>query len=199
VVLMKRCLDFLFALAGLAVLSPLLLAVAALVKLTSPGPAFYMGVRAGKGGAPFRMFKFRTMVENADVIGGPSTGKDDPRVTRLGVWLRKHKVDELPQLINVLKGDMSLVGPRPEVLQYTREYAGEELLILTVRPGITDLASVAFSRLDEALGREDPDRVYEQQVKPRKNALRIQYVKEHSFLMDLRIIFRTLGRVLFGS
>lgn len=194
---MKRFLDVLFALAGLVLLGPGLLLLAALVKAASPGPVFYMAVRSGKGGVPFRMFKFRTMVENADSLGGPSSGLDDPRVTPLGRWLRRHKIDELPQLINVLKGDMSLVGPRPEVPLYTREYAGEELLILTVRPGITDLASLAFSRLDEVLGREEPDRVYEEQVRPRKNALRVKYVKERSLLLDFQILFRTLGRVLF--
>ena len=194
---MKRLLDFLFALAGLAMLAPLLLAVAALIRLTSPGPVFYLGVRTGKGGIPFRMFKFRTMVVNADAIGGPSTGQEDPRITRTGHWLRKYKLDELPQLINVVKGDMSLVGPRPEMPQYTREYQGEELLILTVRPGITDYASIAFSRLDEVLGKDDPDRVYEQEVKPRKNALRVKYVKEHNLLLDFKLIFKTLGRIVF--
>ncbi len=193
---MKRFLDLLLASIGLMILAPLLALVAVLVKLTSPGPVFYMAVRTGMCGVPFRMFKFRTMVQNADSIGGPSTGAGDPRVTPLGEWLRKHKVDELPQLINVVKGDMSLVGPRPEVVQYTQLYTGEELLILTVRPGITDYASIAFSRMDKVLGNEDPDRVYEEQVMPQKNALRIKYAKERNLLVDFKLLFLTLGRIL---
>jgi lipopolysaccharide/colanic/teichoic acid biosynthesis glycosyltransferase len=192
----KRAFDLTGALCGLAVLSPLMLAIAAAVKLDSWGPMLYLGTRTGQGGKPFRMFKFRTMVSNAERIGGPSTGLGDPRVTRVGRFLRRYKLDELPQLINVVRGEMSLVGPRPEVPQYTAEYRGDELLILTVKPGITDFASLEFIRLDEALGSHEPDRVYEEKVRPVKNALRVRYAREQSFRTDLSILFRTLRRLL---
>lgn len=179
-------------------LAPVLITIAVAIKLTSPGPVFYRGVRTGLHGKPFRIFKFRTMVVNAEKVGGPSTGKDDPRITSVGGFLRRYKLDELPQLLNVISGEMSLVGPRPEVPQYTAEYQGEELLILTVRPGITDYASIKFSRLDEVLGSEEPDRVYEEKVRPVKNALRIKYVKEQSFFGDIALIFSTIFRICRG-
>jgi lipopolysaccharide/colanic/teichoic acid biosynthesis glycosyltransferase len=191
----KRVFDVLGALFGLIVLSPLLLLIAVGVKLGSRGPVFYRGVRAGRYGRPFKTFKFRTMVPDAERLGGLSTAKNDPRVTRVGRFLRKYKLDELPQLLNVLKGEMSIVGPRPEMPEYTSLYTGEEKLILTVRPGITDYASIEFSNLGEILGDEEPDRVYEEQIRPIKNALRVKYVKEQSFWVDIGIIFRTFGRL----
>jgi lipopolysaccharide/colanic/teichoic acid biosynthesis glycosyltransferase len=192
----KRAFDLVAAGAGLAVLSPVLLAVAAAVRLDSRGPVLYRGVRTGRGGRPFGMYKFRTMVRDADRIGGPSTGLNDPRVTPVGRFLRRYKLDELPQLINVVRGEMSLVGPRPEVPRYTAEYQGEELLILDVKPGITDFASLEFIRLDEALGSHEPDRVYEEKVRPVKNALRVRYAREQSFRTDISILLRTLRRLL---
>lgn len=191
----KRVFDLAAALAGVAVLSPVLGAIAVAVKLDSLGPMLYLGTRTGRGGKPFRMMKFRTMVTEAERLGGPSTGLHDPRVTRVGRFLRRWKLDELPQLFNVVKGEMSLVGPRPEVPQYTAEYRGEELLILSVKPGITDFASLEFIRLDEALGSHEPDRVYEEQVRPVKNALRVRYTREQSFRTDLSILLRTLRRL----
>src|SRR5207245_5742371 len=128
--------DLILSLLGLIVLAPLLAALALLIKLDSPGPVFYRGVRAGRNGKPFRIFKFRTMVMNADKIGGPSSAAGDPRITRVGQFLRRYKLDELPQLLNVLKGEMSLVGPRPEVLQYVAMFNTEEKAILSVPPGI---------------------------------------------------------------
>jgi len=196
--LAKRIFDLIAAALGVLVLAPVYIAIALAIKLTSPGPVFYRGVRTGLHGKPFRIYKFRTMVVDAEKIGGPSTGKDDPRITPVGGFLRRYKLDELPQLFNVISGEMSLVGPRPEVPQYTDEYQGEELLILTVRPGITDYASIKFSRLDEVLGSEDPDRVYEEKVRPVKNALRIKYVKERSFWGDIALIFNTLFRIVRG-
>ena len=136
------------------------------------------------------------MVLNADQLGGPTTGLHDPRVTTVGRFLRKFKLDELPQLINVLKADMSLVGPRAEVPQYTDLFQGDEKLILTVRPGITDLSSLEFNALDEAVGSENPDDVFEKHVLPLKNALRVKYVKERSFGKDLSILFKTFA-ILF--
>jgi lipopolysaccharide/colanic/teichoic acid biosynthesis glycosyltransferase len=194
----KRVFDVLISAASLVALSPLLLTLAILVKLDSPGPALYRGRRTGKHGDEFNILKFRSMVVDAEKRGGYSTALNDPRITRLGKILRRYKLDEFPQLINVLRGEMSIVGPRPEVPAYTRMYSGEEMLILTVRPGITDYASIKFSRLDLILGERDADRAYDERVKPEKNALRIKYVKEQKFITDLIIIGRTIVK-LTGS
>lgn len=194
--MLKRTFDLSCSLLGLILLFPLFIVIAVLIKVDSPGPVFYRGVRAGLHGKPFRIYKFRTMVVNAEKIGGESTGKDDPRITRVGRFLRRYKLDELPQLINVIRGEMSIVGPRPEVLTYTNRYEGDERLILTVRPGITDYSSIQFIQLGEVLGSEDPDRVYEEKVLPVKNALRLKYVKEQSFLGDLVIIAKTLLKLV---
>lgn len=189
---MKRLLDLLFAGMALISLAPILVIIAFAIKIGSPGPVFHLAVRAGRNGIPFRMFKFRSMVVGAERLGGLSTGRDDPRITPVGRFLRRHKLDELPQLLNVLAGDMSVVGPRPEFPEYTRLYAGDEALILTVRPGLTDFSSLKFFRLDESLGSEDPDRAYEERVRPIKNALRVQYVKKQSFSTDCCLVLRTV-------
>lgn len=194
----KRVFDIIMATLALATLAPLLALIAIAVKVDSRGPVFYRGVRSGKGGVPFKIFKFRTMVENAESVGGMSTAKNDPRVTRVGAFLRRFKLDELPQFINVLVGEMSIVGPRPEMPAYTALYDGEERLILTVRPGITDFASLQFSQLDEVLGEDDADRVYETRVRPVKNALRVKYVKERNLLLDIKLIVATAAK-LAGS
>ena len=194
--MLKRCFDFCLVLAGLLALSPILLACAVAVKLTSRGPIFYRGLRTGCGGKPFRIYKFRSMVVNAENIGGTTTGKNDPRVTTVGHFLRRYKLDELPQLINVLLGDMSFVGPRPEVAEYTDQYTEEERAILSVRPGITDLSSLEFSDLQEVVGSADPDQVFRKDVLPRKIALRLKYVRQQSMLGDLRILILTVWQVL---
>ena len=134
----KRAFDVVLSLVGLVLLSPLLAALGVGIKLNSPGPVFYRGLRAGRHGTPFRIFKFRSMVVNAEKIGGPSSSADDPRITRVGDLLRRYKLDELPQLLNVVKGEMSLVGPRPEVVQEVLLYTDEEKRLLDVRPGMTD-------------------------------------------------------------
>ena len=170
---------------------PLLFLVAVAVKLSSPGPVFYRGLRTGRHGVPFRLFKFRTMVVDAESKGGTTTGKNDPRVTRWGSFLRKYKLDELPQLFNVLRGDMSLVGPRPEVAEYTDRFSEEERQILSVRPGITDYSSLEFSDLQAVVGDKDVDETFRKLVLPRKNALRLKYVREASFWVDLRILAAT--------
>lgn len=195
----KRFIDLLSSFVGMTLLSPLLLVLAVLVKLDSAGPVFYRGVRVGRFGRPFRMFKFRTMVANADQVGGPSSAADDVRITRAGRFLRKYKLDELPQLMNVLRGDMSLVGPRPEVLQYVAMYSNEEKAILTVAPGITDWASV-WNRNEGALlaGSLDPERVYLEQIRPEKIRLQLEYVKNQSFGTDIRILLATFKAILFG-
>src|SRR3972149_9022096 len=142
--MLKRLFDIVFSLLGLMLTTPILLILAILIKREDGVPVFYRGVRVGLHGNPFRIFKFRTMVVNAEKIGGSSTADDDPRITRIGKFLRKYKLDELPQLINVFKGEMSLVGPRPEVQQEVSLYSEEERALLSVRPGITDYASIKF-------------------------------------------------------
>ena len=193
---LKRCFDLTLCFIGISACFPLLLIVSLAIKIDSPGPVFYRGVRSGLFGAPFRIFKFRTMVEHAESLGGPTTGTNDNRVTRIGALLRRTKLDELPQLLNVLVGDMSLVGPRPEVLGYTAKYKGEEKYILCMRPGITDYASIEFADLDELVGHIDPDRYFREHILPHKNALRVKYVKEWSLASDFKILWATFNRIL---
>jgi lipopolysaccharide/colanic/teichoic acid biosynthesis glycosyltransferase len=193
---MKRLFDVLSAAMGLLVLAPVLAAVALAIKLESRGPVFYRGLRAGRLGKPFRILKFRTMVENADKIGGPSSSADDPRITRVGNVLRQYKLDELPQLLNVLCGEMSLVGPRPEVMQEVLLYSEDEKRLLEVRPGITDWASIRFRNEGEILrGSADPHAAYKEKIRPEKIRLGLEYVARHSFLMDCKIIASTLKAI----
>lgn len=188
----KRTFDIFFSVLGLLLFSPILGLVAFLIKREDGGPVFYRGARTGKGGGTLRIFKFRTMVINADKIGGSSTADDDPRITRTGRWIRRYKLDELPQFINVLCGDMSLVGPRPEVSRYTDLYTEEEKEILTVRPGITDWASLWNS--DEGailVGSQDPEKDYLEKIRPEKIRLQLEYVRKRSFWTDMKILFQT--------
>ncbi|HET9949598.1 MAG TPA: sugar transferase, partial [Longimicrobiales bacterium] len=172
----KRLFDVVFAALGLIVLSPLMLAIAVVIRLDSPGPVLYRGVRVGRGGKHFRMLKFRTMVPDAERIGASSTTKDDPRLTRVGMFLRRHKLDELPQLINVLRGEMSFVGPRPQVPWVVDLYSEEERQLLSVQPGITDHASLRFSNEEEILqGAADPDAAYFELIAPEKTRLGLEY------------------------
>ena len=194
--MLKRTFDLLIASIALLLLSPLMLLIALAIKLGSPGPVLYKGLRTGRYNKPFHILKFRTMVVNAESLGGTTTGKNDPRVTRIGALLRKYKLDELPQLMNVVKGEMSFVGPRPEVLEYTEKFTTEEQRIFTVRPGITDLASIELIDLQSIVGSEDPDRVFREQVLPRKNLLRLEYVDRQSLLLDFRILAKTFFLVL---
>lgn len=196
--MIKRLFDALASLAGLIVLSPLLIVVAIGVKATSRGPVFFRQERMGKDFRPFRIYKFRTMVVDAPQLGGQITaGERDPRITKVGALLRKTKIDELPQLINVFVGDMSLVGPRPEVPRYVNMFREDYQEVLTVRPGITDLASVKYRDEAEILGAAaDPDQVYISQVLPDKIALAKQYIAQSSLLFDLRLILQTLWRVV---
>lgn len=189
---MKRLFDFVISLATLAVIWPLLLLLGVWIKLDSRGPVFYRGERAGRFGKPFRIWKLRTMVENADKIGGAETPADDFRITRAGAFLRSYKLDELPQFINVLVGDMSLVGPRPEVMEEVSRYTPEEQQLLNVQPGITDWASIKFRHEGEILrGSEDPHRAYHEKIRPEKVRLGLRYVQEKSLLNDIRILCRT--------
>ena len=195
--MIKRLFDLFFSLIGVIILSPLLLVLAILIKISSPGPVFYRGIRAGKNGKNFKIFKFRTMVVNAEKMGGPSTTLDDPRLTRIGKFLRKWKLDELPQLFNVIKGDMSLVGPRPEVLEYANLYQGEEKIVYRVKPGITDFASLWDIHEEEVLkGSPDPEKTYLEKIRPGKVRLQMKYVKEMSFWTDIKIIWRTFLKLI---
>lgn len=195
-VVLKRVIDIVGATLALLVLSPLLLAIAGLILLESGPPILYRGSRTGLNGRPFRIMKFRTMVVDAERLGGPSTALNDQRLTASGRFLRKYKVDELPQILNVLKGDMSLVGPRPQVKEYTDLYSTAERAILSVRPGLTDYASIEFIDLDRLLGDGDVDEKYRKEIEPKKNALRLRYVQEQSLLTDVTIIVRTILRLL---
>ena len=192
----KRAFDIFFASLGLMLFSPLMIFVALLIRLDSPGPVFYRGIRVGLNGKKFKIFKFRTMVENAEKIGGLSTALNDPRLTKIGRFLRKYKLDELPQLINIIIGTMSFVGPRPQVEKYTNLYNEEEKTMLSVKPGITDYASIKFINQDQILGDESVDTKYLLEIEPEKNNLRIQYAKEQSFLIDLKILFITFVQIL---
>jgi len=193
----KRLFDIVVSSIGLLILSPLFLLITLLIKLDSKGSVFYRGVRVGRFGKPFRIFKFRTMVVNPENLGGPSTADDDPRITKIGKFLRKYKLDELPQLVNVLKGEMSFVGPRPEVKQYVDMFTEEEKAILSVKPGITDWASLW--NIDEAsilAGSQDPEKTYMEKIRPIKLKLQLKYVKERSLYIDLKIIILTILSVV---
>jgi lipopolysaccharide/colanic/teichoic acid biosynthesis glycosyltransferase len=196
VLIIKRVFDLTMALLALLLLWPLLLIIALVIRAQSPGPVFYRGIRTGLNGISFRIFKFRTMVANAERIGGPSTALNDPRLTPIGKFLRKYKLDELPQLFNIIKGEMSFVGPRPQVEMYTSLYLGEEKLILTVKPGLTDYASIHFINLDALLGDKDVNQKYLLEIEPQKNMLRTKYAKENSFWIDMKILCMTTIQML---
>jgi len=194
---MKRLFDIVFSLLGLMLTTPILLILAILIKREDGGPVFYRGVRVGRHGKLFRIFKFRTMVVNAEKIGGSSTADDDPRITKIGKFIRKYKLDELPQLINVLKGEMSFVGPRPEVQHYVNMYTNEEKAILNVKPGITDWASMWNSDEGAILaGSTDAEKTYMEKIRPEKIRLQLKYVRKRSFFVDLKIIFQTLFKLV---
>lgn len=192
----KRLTDIMLSTAAILVCAPVMLVVAVWIKADSKGPVFYHGKRAGLNGKVFHILKFRSMITDAELKGGFSTAIDDPRLTRVGRFLRKHKLDELPQFFNVLAGDMSLVGPRPQVLFYTDRYTGDEWLILTVKPGITDLATLYFVDMDAVLGSGDVDSRYLTEVEPVKNKLRVRYARERSYLLDVRILVETAFKLI---
>ncbi len=196
----KRLFDIILSAFGLAIFFPVLLTVSVLIKKQDHGPVFYRGIRVGRYGRLFRIFKFRTMVVNAEKIGGSSTADDDPRITKTGKFLRKNKLDELPQLMNVLKGDMSFVGPRPEVQHYVNMFTKEEKAILSVRPGITDWATLWNPDEGKILaGSPDPEKAYMEKIRPTKIRLQLKYVKEQSFCADLKIILQTIMTIIYPS
>jgi len=197
--MLKRLFDILASSTALILLFPVLLIIGLAVAIGSPGGAFFRQLRVGKDGREFRLLKFRTMRPGSEAGGQITVGERDPRITGVGHFLRRTKLDELPQLINILNGDMSVVGPRPEVPRYVALYSTAQRKVLSVRPGLTSLASIAYINENEVLGRSsDPERTYTEEVLPAKLALDLKYVKERSLLLDLRIIAGTAARMLKG-
>jgi lipopolysaccharide/colanic/teichoic acid biosynthesis glycosyltransferase len=192
----KRLFDILVSLIGLVILSPIILVLAALVKLDSPGPVLYRAPRIGRGGRPFHMLKFRTMVANACQMGPAVTYDRDPRITRLGAILRSVRLDELPQLINVLRGEMSLVGPRPEAPHFVAYYTPEQRAVLQVRPGVTGLAQLVFRNEAEMLSDDSPEQDYVKIVLPRKVGIDLAYAERQSLWLDIRILASTVLAVV---
>lgn len=192
----KRVVDFTAATLGLTILSPLLIGIAFLIKREDGGRVFFKQERVGKNWSLFKIYKFRTMVEGADKLGPNITKGDDPRITKIGRLLRKYKLDELPQLINVVRGEMSLVGPRPELLKYAKAYEKDYNEILKVKPGITDYASIEYRDENEILrGVENPEEVYLNEILPEKIKHYKRYIKEISFITDLKLILMTLYKL----
>lgn len=191
----KRLFDVIVAAVGLILLSPLLALLALLVRIDSPGPIFYRGARIGRGGKPFHIYKFRSMIPDAERRGGTTTSSDDARLTRVGRTLRKYKLDEIPQLINIVVGEMSLVGPRPQVAWAVERYRPEERAVLGLRPGITDWASIRFHNEEELIrqsGITDPDAAYMALIHPEKMRLQLKYLRQRSFWVDLKILYQTV-------
>lgn len=192
----KRWLGFCIAIIIFLLLWPFYFIIGLMIAMEDGRPIFYRPYRGGYKNVPFRIFKFRTMVKNADKIGGGTTAFNDPRITKVGNFLRKTKLDEIPQIFNIIGGSMSFIGPRPELLRYVEQYTGDEKQILTVRPGITDFSSVEFINLDEIVGSGNADEMYEKYVLKRKNQLRIKYAREVSFTTDCRLFFNTIFSVI---
>lgn len=193
---MIRFLDILFSIIGLLILSPLFLLIYILIRLESKGGGFYSQVRVGKGGKDFKLFKFRSMRIGADKKGLITVGGRDSRITRVGYFIRKYKLDELPQLVNVLIGDMSLVGPRPEVRKYVDMYNADQMKVLSVRPGITDYASIEYVDENVILGNaSDPDKAYIEQIMPDKIKYNMKYINHRSVTEYMKIIFLTVWSI----
>ena len=192
--MVKRLFDILFSLLSLIILSPLFLIIAFLIKIDSKGGAFYIQKRVGKNNKDFNLIKFRTMFVKSDRQGLLTVGERDNRITGIGKWIRKYKIDELPQLINILKGEMSFVGPRPEVRKYVELYDDRQKQVLSVKPGLTDYASLEYVNENKILaGFSDPEKAYIEQIMPAKLELNLQYIKEQGLLADLNIIIKTLN------
>lgn len=195
---MKRLFDVFSSGLGLLLLSPIFLIMAVWIKLDSKGPVFYRQIRVGKKGKNFEILKFRSMRVGSDKDGLITIGGRDPRVTKSGYYIRKYKLDEFPQLINVFKGDMSIVGPRPEVRKYVDLYTEEQLRVLTVKPGITDIASVKYRNENDLLEKsEDPNKLYVDEIMPDKLKYNLEYIDKQTFLFDMKLIFTTFREILF--
>lgn len=194
---MKRLFDIIASFFGLLLLSPVFVVMAIWIKLDSTGPVFYKQVRVGKDGKDFELYKFRSMRVGSDKKGLLTVGGRDPRVTTSGYFIRKYKLDEFPQLINVLKGEMSLVGPRPEVRRYVDLYTPAQMRVLSVRPGITDMASIRYRNENDLLEKaEDPEQFYIDVIMQDKLNINLEYVDKGSFLFDIRMIFSTLKEIV---
>ena len=194
---MIRFFDFILSLVGLVVLAPILIVLAIWIKIDSKGPVFYKQVRVGQNGIDFGLFKFRSMVVDADKKGLITVGGRDPRITRSGYFIRKYKLDELPQLINVLVGDMSLVGPRPEVRKYVNLYTDEQQKVLSVKPGITDYASIEYMDENEILGKSsDPEKTYIEEIMPEKIKYNMKYISNKSLFEYFKIILLTVLKIV---
>lgn len=192
-----RLLDIVLSLLGLLFLLPIFLILAVWIKFDSQGSIFFRQIRVGKDGRDFRIYKFRTMIVNAEKMGIITIGERDPRITNSGYFLRKYKLDELPQLINVLKGEMSFVGPRPEVRKYVEMYNQEQLKILTVKPGITDYASIEYINEDEILGKSlDPEKTYIEEIMPQKIKYNMKYINNKTVIEYFKIIFLTIIKII---
>ena len=187
-----RLIDWFVALIGLLILSPIFLIIAFVIKFTSVGPVFYLAQRIGKGSSTFHLYKFRSMVVNADKQGPGITISGDSRVTPIGRFLRRYKIDELPQLVNVFKGEMSLVGPRPESPYYVSHYTPEQRQVLTVRPGITSAASLAYRHEEQLLAGKDWETTYLNEIMPAKLAIDLEYVKHRTVWTDIKLVLRTI-------
>ena len=194
--MLKRCFDIVCSAFGLVLLCPLFIGVAIWIKLDSEGPVFYRQVRVGRNNADFRIFKFRSMAVNSDKKGLITVGGKDARVTTAGYYIRKYKIDELPQLINVFVGDMSFVGPRPEVRKYVDLYTEEQLHVLDVRPGITDAASIKYRNENDLLAAQsNPEQYYVQVVMQDKLRINLEYVASHTFVGDIKLIVKTFKSI----
>ena len=194
---MIRFFDFILSLVGLVVLAPIFIVLAIWIKIDSKGPVFYKQVRVGQNGIDFGLFKFRSMVVDADKKGLITVGGRDPRITRSGYFIRKYKLDELPQLINVLLGDMSLVGPRPEVRKYVEFYTDEQQKVLSVKPGITDYASIEYMDENEILGKSsDPEKTYIEEIMSEKIKYNMKYIQNKSLMEYFKIIFLTILKII---
>jgi len=194
---LKRAFDIVASGMGLIVLSPLFLILAIWIKVDSRGPVFYRQIRVGRGNKDFRLFKFRSMRPDSDKLGLITVGGHDPRVTRSGYYIRKYKLDEFPQLINVFIGDMSLVGPRPEVRKYVDMYTPEQMRVLSVRPGITSLASIRYRNENDILAAaDDPDKCYIEKIMPDKLAIDLEYVEHANLWNDIKLIFSTFKEII---
>lgn len=194
---MIRLFDILFSAIGLIILSPLFVILWLLIKMESKGPGLFVQERIGLNGKPFGLYKFRSMRTDSESESLITIGDNDHRITRIGHFIRKYKLDELPQLLNVLKGDMSLVGPRPEVRKYVELYTAEQRKVLNVKPGITDYASIEYVNENELLGNaDDPDRVYVEQVMPKKLELNMRYIQDRSLCQYFKIIFLTIKSIV---
>jgi len=195
--MLKRFFDIISSLVVLTMGLPFFILIAFLIGIDSKGGVFFIQQRVGKNNRNFGLFKFRTMRSDSEKAGQITVGGKDPRITKIGYLLRKFKLDEFPQLLNVVKGDMSIIGPRPEVRKYVNLYSQEQLTVLSVRPGLSDFASIEYINENELLGKSDnPEKTYVEEIMPAKLELNLKYIEQKSFVTDIKLIFKTIGKIL---